>query len=188
MKKNAFQWTVVCLLIILGLVARLLPHAPNFTPIAAIAIFSAIYLPKKIFLIAPMLVMIISDYLIGFYSLPIMASVYLCFILSAFIGLLIKRYKNVQSIIGGAVGSAFVFYLITNAAVWFFSGLYPNNFYGLVNSYVMALPFFKNTLAGDIFYVVVMVGIMESALFLQQKKPHAQPRLKLLTNHLTSRL
>lgn len=135
---------------------------PNFAPIAAMALFSGTYfLDRRQALIVPIAAMLISDAFIGFYNLFIMLSVYLCFLLSAVIGFYIKKNKNISNIIGGSLLSSVVFYLITNYAVWAFSWLYPQTFAGLLQSYIMAIPFFRWTLLGDLFYVTMLFGSYE---------------------------
>jgi len=146
------------LLILLGTTTRLLPHPPNFAPIAAIAIFGGIYLPKRFAILAPLAAMFLSDLVIGFYAWPIMLSVYSSFALSGLIGLWIRRQKNIRRIIGGTLLSSILFFLITNWAVWAFGMMYPHNLLGLLESYTLALPFFRNSLLGDFFYVGLLIG------------------------------
>lgn len=148
---------IYCLLI-LGILARFLPHLANFTPVAAIAIFGGIYLPKRWSILAPLTIMLISDIFIGFYSLPIMASVYLGFVASGLVGLYIRKHKSFGTTLGGTVLSSLFFFLLTNAAVWAFGSMYTRDLSGLAQSYYMALPFFKNSLAGDLFFVSALVG------------------------------
>jgi len=149
------------LLIILGASTRLLPHPANFAPIAAIALFAGIYLPKKFAIILPMAAMLISDLILGFYLWPVMLSVYFSFAVTGMIGLAIQKHKKFSTILGGTLLASIIFFTITNWAVWAFGTMYTHNFNGLIQSYLMALPFFKNTLLGDLFYTGVLVGSME---------------------------
>lgn len=158
------------ILVTLGIAARFLPHPANFAPIGAIAIFSGIYLPKKWALALPLAALFFSDLFIGFYSLPIMFSVYASFIVMAVIGLAVRKYKNIGTILGGTILGSVVFYLVTNGAVWAFGSLYPPTMAGLTQSYYMAIPFFKNSLLGDLFYTGVLVGAYEASLALLYKK------------------
>jgi len=159
------------LLITLGMVTRLLPHPANFAPIGAIAIFGAMYLPKKWSLMLPITTLLISDLFIGFYSLPIMLTVYGSFLIMWFIGSKIRKNKKIYSILGGTVLGSVLFFLITNWAVWAFGTMYVHNISGLLQSYYMAIPFFRNSLLGDLFYVTLLVGVMEVIIYLKTKKP-----------------
>src|SRR3989338_7429577 len=174
------------LLIALGVSARLLPHPPNFAPIMAIALFCGIYLPKHWAILAPLAAMFLSDLMIGFYAWPIMLSVYMSFSLSGLVGVWIRQKttppkaggpaqggKNVRRIIGGTLLSSILFFLVTNWAVWAFGAMYPHTIGGLFESYTLAIPFFRNSLLGDFFYVGLMVGGYELALHrLSQRQPH----------------
>jgi hypothetical protein len=159
------------ILITLGIAARFLPHPANFAPIGAIAIFSGIYLPKRWAIVLPLAAMIFSDLFIGFYSWPIMLSVYAGFIIMGLIGLAVRRNKKLSTVLGGTVLGSVMFYLITNAAVWAFGSLYPHTAAGLLQSYYMAIPFFRNSLLGDLFYTGALVGAYEASLaFLYREK------------------
>jgi hypothetical protein len=144
--------------IILAVATRIFPHAPNFTPIAATALFGATYLPKKYAFIIPIAAMFISDYFIGFHSL--MPYVYGSFIVSGLIGLWIREHKNVTNIIGATLLSSILFFLVTNFGVWA-DGAYARGLDGLIESYVMGIPFFRDTVAGDLFYVTLFFGSYE---------------------------
>ncbi len=143
---------------------------PNFAPIAAIALFSAVYLPKKQALIIPILAMIIADIFIGFYNPAIMIFVYLSFVLTSVLGLYIKKNKSWANILGGSLLASILFFLITNFAVWAFSRIYPQTLTGLLTCYTMAIPFFRNTLLGNVFYVTVMFGAYKFVMWVIKNK------------------
>ncbi len=153
------------LLVLIGALARLLPHAPNFTPIAALALFGAVYLKRRDALWVPLVAMALSDMVIGMYHPLVMASVYGCFLLTAFIGMRVRRKKDSprwwSRVFGTSLLGSILFFLITNWAVWAFGEFYMKDIGGLMMSYGMGLPFFRNTLLGDLFYVGVLFGIAE---------------------------
>ncbi len=143
----------------------MLPHLPNFAPIAALALFGGTYLNKKYALIVPLAALIISDIFIGFYNPLVMLSVYGSFFLIGLIGLWLKNHKNIPNVLGASLFGSIVFFLITNFAVWAVPhSIYSHNLQGLLQSYIMGLPFFRNTLMGDLFYVGVMFGLYEIVL------------------------
>lgn len=146
------------LLILFAAFSRVVPHPANFTPIAAIALFSGVYLSKKYFFIVPIAAMLLSDIIIGFHSEMIW--VYGSFAVIAVLGLWLRSHKSVGYIIGTTLVSSVIFFIITNFGVWL-SGYYTMTFSGLVECYTMAIPFFRNTAAGDLIYVGVMFGIYE---------------------------
>lgn len=149
-------------LIVAAAILRLLPHAPNFAPITAIALFGGAYLKnKRLAFAVPLAAMLVSDIFIGFYSLPIMLSVYASFAFSGLLGLWLRKRKDPGNVMAATLSASVQFFLITNFAVWAFGTLYSHTASGLLASYVNALPFFRNTLYSDFFYVGVMFGLYE---------------------------
>lgn len=158
------------LLITLGIICRWLPHPANFAPIGAIALFGGIYLPKKLAVIIPLTAIFISDIFIGFYSWQIMFSVYLSFVLMVFIGLKVRKNKKFHTILGGTMLGSVLFFLITNWAVWAFGDMYARDLSGLLTSYYLAIPFFRNSLLGDLFYTGILVAGLELIFYLKNKR------------------
>lgn len=160
--------------IIAAVILRLLPHIPNFVPIAALALFGGVYLNNKYALIIPVVAMFVADYFIGFYNPILMVSVYGSFLIIGLIGLWVKNHKNIQNIIGATLCGSILFFLITNFIMWLIQpymaqAIYPQTLQGLLDCYTMGLPFFRNTLMGDIFYVGIMFGVMELAIYIKHQ-------------------
>jgi len=159
MNKSNFKNLISPLLIILvAVLIRLLPHLPNFTPIAAMALFGGVYLNKKYALVIPLAAMFISDIFLGFHST--MPYVYGSFILTGIIGLWLKKHKSAKNVICSSLISSILFFLITNFGVWA-AGWYPKTLSGLMQSYVMGIPFFKNTVLGDLIYTGIFFSCYE---------------------------
>ena len=137
---------------------RLLPHPPNFSPIAAMALFSGAQLPKRLLaFVAPFAALLLSDLALGgFY--PGMNFVYVSFGLTVVIGWAVASRKTPLMIGGAAVASSVLFFVLTNFGMWLFSGLYPLTQPGLVECYVAAIPFFQNTLVGDLSFTLLLFG------------------------------
>lgn len=137
------------LLILLG---RLLPHPANFTPLAAISLFGSSFLPKKWIIPVILGSLFISDIFLGFYGFE-MFFVYGSFALIALFGQKLKNNPSFFRLGAVSITSSLLFFIITNFGVWldphFF---YPKTIEGLIACYVAAIPFFKNTLAGDLTY------------------------------------
>jgi hypothetical protein len=156
-------------LILFAVFSRLLPHPMNFTPIIAVALFSAVYLDKKFAFIIPFAALLISDFFIGFYSG--IYWVYGSFAVISLLGLWLKNksesaktLSKFSYIYGTALVSSIVFFIITNFGVWISGYLYEMNLNGLITCYTMAIPFFRNAVVGDIFYVTALFGLYELAL------------------------
>ena len=145
-------------IIIIGSLFRLVPHLPNFTPIAAIAIFSGTYLNKKILaFIIPLLSLLLSDMILGFYSY--MPAVYFSVGISVMLGFAIRNNVKVLSVLTVSLSSSVIFYIITNFAVWYSSPFYAQNLSGLTRCYVLGLPFLNNGVLGDICFSSLFFGI-----------------------------
>lgn len=149
------------LFIFLGAALRVIPHPGNFAPIAAIALFGGTYLNKKYALIVPLAAMAISDFFIGFDSLQSRAIVYGSFLLIGGIGYYLRNHKSAGSVLGASLLSSVIFFAITNLPFVHAESLYPYSISGTIASYTNALPFFKNTLLGDLFYTSVFFGAYE---------------------------
>lgn len=159
----------ILILLVVGVAYRFFPHPPNFAPVAAISLFSGFFF-RRYFILIPIAIMLTSDIFIGFYDWKLMAVVYFSFILIGFVGILLKKNKSVLSLVGYSLFGSFLFFILTNFAVWLFANWYTHDLKGLLNCYTMAIPFFKNTLAGDLFYASVIFGCYELL---------AQPKEKL---------
>ncbi len=149
---------VVLIMIFAGAMMRLVPHWPNFTPIAAIALFGGTFLKRKeLAFLVPVAAMLLSDLIIGFHST--MLPVYLSFIAIVGFGLLLQKKLTVVNTLSASLGASILFYLVTNFASWS-SGLmpYPMNAAGLIESYIAGLPFLFNGILGDLFYTSVLFG------------------------------
>lgn len=168
---NTYRIVLIAVsLILLGVCARLLQHAPNATPITALALVGGWYLGKRWAVMLPLLALVLSDVVIGFYDWKIMLSVYGSFALIGVFGWLGLKYRSIFSRAFLVVGAPFLFFLITNAAVWLLSPWYPKTVAGLVYAYELGLPFLRNMLAGDIVYVAVLVLVFELGYALSTMK------------------
>jgi len=135
-------------LIVLAVITRLLPHPPNVAPITAIALFGGSRFDNKwIGFSLPLLCMFLSDLFLGFSSITMF--VYLSFMLISYIGINSKKISN-----GTILGSSTLFFILTNLGVWLVG--YPLTLAGLVSCYTLAIPFFVNTILGDLFFTHVL--------------------------------
>lgn len=136
---------------------RLVPHPPNFSPIAAMALFSGAYLPKRPLAFAtPIGALLLSDLVLGFYGQ--MWIVYGSMALVVCLGWLLLSKRTPLRIAAAALSGSVLFYLITNFGVWAFGDMYPKTAAGLAASYMAAIPFFQNTVAGDLFFAALLFG------------------------------
>jgi|SRR6185312_5235517 len=144
-------------MILAAAASRLIPHPPNMTSVAAIALFGgATFSDKRAAFLVPMAALLLSDVVLGFYRH--MEVVYVAFALIVGIGIWLQKHRSLLPIAGAALASSLLFFLVTNFGVWAFESMYPKTLEGLVACYVAALPFFRNTLQGDGLYTLVLFG------------------------------
>lgn len=144
------------LILAVATASRLLPHPPNFTPVTGIALFSGIYFQGKKRFVLPVLIMAISDIFLGFHST--MPYVYGSFFAITLLGSVFLKELRVTRIIILSLSSSLLFYFVTNFGVWLATNMYEKSVAGLIESYVMGIPFLKNTIAGDLFYTSLLLG------------------------------
>src|SRR3954451_23552818 len=143
--------------ILVAAALRLVPHPPNFSPIDAMALFSGAYLGRRaIAFVAPIGALLLSDLVLGFYHGQ--ATVYFSVALIVMIGMVALPRRSPLRVGAAAIASSVLFFVITNFGMWLFSGFYPHTIAGLETCYVAAIPFFQNTIAGDLFYATLLFG------------------------------
>jgi hypothetical protein len=133
--------------VLMAVLVRLLPHPPNVTPITALAIFGYNFKNKYLGLSLPLIAMVLSDIYLGFYGITLW--VYGSFLLISLLGRYWKKIKVTNVLI-----SSLIFFIITNFGVWL--GGYPKTWEGFLLCYTMAIPFFINSMLGDLFFSYLM--------------------------------
>ena len=148
MKKERNRNILLATIIILAVLSRLVPHPPNFAPITGIALFSSKKINNKLLSVfLPIIPLFISDLFIGISFINIF--VYLSFIIIHFLGSISPKI-DVKTVLL----SSFIFFILTNLGVWYLG--YPKNIEGLITCFTLAVPFFLNTILGDLFYSFIL--------------------------------
>ena len=166
-------------IVLLGACTRLIPHPWNFTPLVAIGLFAGTYARSAGAAAAvTLLSLMLSDLALGFYRgfwvvyaaalIPVLAgrlaaqranahNAFAVHLLNAHNAFAVRL--PAMAVIGGAgLASSLSFFLITNFGVWAGGALYPRTLAGLAACYAAGIPFYRNQLAGDVFYVLLMFG------------------------------
>lgn len=157
----------IILLIIIGGLSRLVPHPANMTAVGALAVFSGSRYGKAKGLLVTVGAMIIGDVVFGFHL--VMWATYGSLACSVLLAGIFLRKSSVARVAGVTLASSVIFYLVTNFAVWVIPGsMYPKTLAGLIDSYIMAIPFFRNSLIGDLFYSGVFFGGYECVSLLKK--------------------
>ena len=163
MKPLQIRLATLTILVLAAALFRLVPHWPNFTPIAAMALFGAATFERKwLGLVVPLAAMLLSDTLIGFHGS--MGAVYISFALTWLLGIWALQRPTAGRIAAASITSSVLFFLITNFAVWYGSMYYPQTPAGLMTCYAAGLAFYNGTsfflngLLGDLFFSAVLFG------------------------------
>jgi hypothetical protein len=185
MEKNkiTLRFGVISVIILLAAMSRLAPHPANFAPIGGMALFGAAYYSKRywVFIIPIVSMWLVDlvlnnvvyaryfDHFVWFYQGCYWT--YGAFILIGLIGIVTLKKIRVQNLILTSLLASIVFFLLSNFGVWASTNMYPKNFSGLIACYAAGLPFFKNTVMGDLVYTGVLFGAFE---FAQRRIPVLQ--------------
>jgi hypothetical protein len=141
----------ILFLIIIGILSRLIPHLPNMTAVGSLGLCTSAKLGIKKAFIVVSATMMVTDVLLGFHA--VMWATYGCFLFTILLGQLVKKNSGIFHIAGVTFVSSLVFYIVTNLAVWVVPGsMYQHTVQGLIACYINALPFFRNSLIGDMGY------------------------------------
>ncbi len=155
-------------LIVAAALSRLAPHPHNVAPITAMTLFAAAYLPSRRWSVAlPLAAMLLSDVVLyatkdaAYQDVMFITTlwVYSAIVAIAAIGQWLRKRPIVGRIAGTTVSGSVVFFLMTNFGSWVaLTATYPRTIGGLMDCYAAALPFFRNTLLGDLMYAGILFG------------------------------
>jgi hypothetical protein len=152
-----YQLGVAAALIVLCVLLRVVPHPANFAPITAMALFAGAVLPRRLALLAPLLAIIISDTIIGWYD--IMPITWACFALITLASSVWLKGHIAARGLPITLSASLFFFAATNFAVWLSGSMYPLTWSGLERCFTLALPFFRNTALSDLVYTAALFGV-----------------------------
>ncbi len=172
----SLRFAVITAIVASLALSRLLPHPFNFSPIAALALFGgARYSNRYAAYLIPLSALWISDLFLNyaFYGrfVPFYEGAfftYLAFAMIVLLGSFALRKFSAKNLLFTSLSASVLFFLVSNFGVWAFSGLYPPTAAGITACYAAAVPFFRNTLAGDLIY---SFAIFYAFAFAQQQIP-----------------
>tara|TARA_B110000037_G_scaffold195955_1_gene232744 strand:- start:298 stop:849 length:552 start_codon:yes stop_codon:yes gene_type:complete len=180
MSKINLSFIGIILLILFASFTRIIPHMPNFTPIGAMALFGGAYLSNKYHaFIIPILSLwfsdlIINNFILNYYDqftwfYPGFIWQYATFGIIILIGYFLLKKITLKKVLISSIGSSLIFFVITNFGVWSSGSMYTLSLNGLISCFVLAVPFYKGTLLGFLFYSSFLFGVFEMSKL--NKKP-----------------
>jgi hypothetical protein len=170
---KGFQYQKLALvLIVAGILSRIIPHMPNFTAVGATALFAgSILMPRMLAFLLPIIILWVSDLLLNNFLYKNMYPeaytgwvwmgstwVYLSFLAITFIGQVFIKRVQFLPILTASITASVLFFLVTNFGVWLHNPIWSQDFNGFSQCLLIALPFFWNTLAGDLIFSGVLFG------------------------------
>ena len=162
-KKEIFP---ISLILILAF-ARLIPHPPNFTPVIAVALISGYFFKNiNLSLLILLVAMLLSDLFIGFYENMIF--VYASLLLITFVFHKISKKINFKNLFIYCFAGSLIFFIVSNFGVWVLGSpgvydiAYEKNLNGLIQCYILAIPFFGNTFLSTLIFAYPAIFIYKS--------------------------
>lgn len=162
------QWSILSVILIAA-IYRVIPHPYNFTPVIAMALFAGAKLENRSYaVVIPLASMFISDWILGFHNTMIFVygALAICVLLGRFLNRFDGGFSSLVNLSLATISASMLFYIVTNFGVWWLSGIYRSDWNGLVESYLAALPFFQNSLLGNLFFS----GLFFIGFYLAEKK------------------
>jgi hypothetical protein len=170
MTDRAFALLVAVLLVVIAAASRVIPHPWNFTPMIAVALFAGARIERSwLAAIAVTACLALGDIALGAFPYSGMAWVYGSMLLVVAAGRLVRTRSGIAAPLVGALCAGFVFFLVTNFAVFVSGGLYPRTTAGLVECYTAALPFYRNQIVGDVLFTSALFGAYAAAITLRRR-------------------
>jgi hypothetical protein len=175
-KVITLRFGVISAIVFLAAMSRLLPHPPNFAPIGGMALFGAAYYSRRYWaFIIPIASMWISDLVLNnivyskyfdgfvwFYGGSTLT--YIAFAMITLFGFFTLKHVRPINLVLSALGASVIFFIVSNFGAWLSMEMYPKTFDGLLSCYVAGIPFFRNTITGDLVYTAILFGVFEFSM------------------------
>ncbi len=162
------ELAVFALLLAIGVLGRWAQPTWNFTPLVAVTAFGGYYFRQNLaaFLL-PVGVLAVSDILLPAHdNWAVLLSVHAMMIIPLLLGRLARKTEGLKNAMCWAmcgVVPATAFFAVTNFAVWAFKSTYEPSLAGLAACYAAGVPFYRAMLAGDLFFLTVLLGCLAIA-------------------------
>jgi hypothetical protein len=144
------------LFVMLAVVVRFIPHPWTFTPVAASLLFFGARGSRR-WLWVPFVLLAASDVILTkfVYVMPFSWDHFVTWgYYAAILWLGTRLGKNAKplSLVAASLASSVSFFLLSNFAVWACWNMYSRNLSGLMTSYTLGLPFFRQAVMGDLLF------------------------------------
>jgi hypothetical protein len=170
MTDRAFATLLAVLFVVLAAASRVVPHPWNFTPMIAVALFGGARIERSwLAAIAVVGCLALGDIVLGAFPYGGMEWVYGSMLLVVATGRLLRTRTGMVATLVAALGAGFVFFVVTNFAVFIGGGLYPRTAAGFVECYTAALPFYRNQIVGDVLFTSALFGLYAATITVRRR-------------------
>lgn len=152
--STVFVWVAI---IVIG---RVIPHPANITPIGALSVMSGMLFRKQWAVVITLVGLLLSDIILGLIYHTAIFGMWTLFTYSGFV--LIAFFAPKKSSFLYLFISTLVYWLWTNLGTWLTTSLYPHTTEGLSLCFTAALPFLRNALIGNIFYLMLFLACQKT--------------------------
>lgn len=140
------QYRIFIATLILLASSRFLPHPPNFTNLITLSFYVPLIFGRK-YISLVFFSFVVTDLFIGFHK-----TIFFTWVTIIIIGYTSVYFRGIiKDRIKGIIVSLITFYILSNFGVWL-SGMYTYDISGLINCYIVAIPFFGNTIISTVIY------------------------------------
>lgn len=167
-RETVRDLAVFSLLLAIGVVGRWAQPDWNFTPLAAVAAIGSYYFASLgAAVLLPVSILAVSDLALTAHdNWAVLASVQVMMLVPVLMGRLARRTHGWRLTGLGALTAvvpASAFFLVTNFVHWASTSMYEKTWTGLMTCYAAGVPFYRSMLAGDVFYLTLLVGCLAVA-------------------------
>lgn len=158
--------------VLLGMKLQQPEWLPNFSPMAALCLCGAAFLPRRLALAVPLVALLGTDLVLNaHYGFPLFTLEFLgtivAFAAVAALGWQLRKNPRASVIFPAVLGGSLFFYIATNTASWLYEPGYAKSAAGWLQALTTGLPgysptwiFYRNTLAGDLLFTALFLACM----------------------------
>lgn len=165
MKLNKSSFLIAGAIILwcsLAIVGRIIPQLPNINPLTALAILSGYVFEKKWAITITLFTLTIADVFLGLLTIyPIFGDwslfTYSGFICIAYFATRLRDRTKRSALWEYTLFSTLGYWLWTNFGTWIMTDMYTYDVRGFFECYLMALPYLRNALIGNILYLLIFL-------------------------------
>jgi branched-subunit amino acid transport protein len=158
--------------LLLGMKLQQPEWLPNFSPMAALCLCGAAFLPRRLAIVLPFIALLGTDLVLNaHYGFPLFTVEFLAktiaFAAVTGLGWQLRKNTRAGTILPAVMGGSLFFYIATNTASWLYEPGYAKTAAGWIQALTTGLPgyaptwiFYRNTLAGDVLFASLFLVCM----------------------------